>query len=121
MPQYAARGAQLEPPVRTLNIVYVKTLYRIVGRDYCLHHVIRAAVAAGITAVVRPGAVPAAPLPRKQPQHRRRAQWRRTGPTGSRRTRLATRPHVNHADGDATPLCLGQPFFRRRVQQWWGA
>lgn len=35
--------------------VYVKTLYRIGGQDYCRHHVIRAAVAAGVIAEVKPG------------------------------------------------------------------
>ena len=35
MPQCAAWGAQLEPPVRALHVVCVKSLYRIAGRDYC--------------------------------------------------------------------------------------
>ena len=46
MPQCVACGAELLPPVRTPHIVYVQTLYRIAGQDYCRHHVIRAAVAA---------------------------------------------------------------------------
>ena len=37
-----AGGAQLEPPVHAPHTVYVKTLYRIAGQDYCRHHIIRA-------------------------------------------------------------------------------
>ena len=40
------------------DAVYVKTLYRIGDQDYCRHHVIRAAVAAGLVTEVRPGAGP---------------------------------------------------------------
>ena len=36
--------------------VYVKSLYRIAGQDYCRHHIIRAAVAAGVITEVRAGA-----------------------------------------------------------------
>ena len=36
-----ACGAELEPPVRAPHTVYVKTLYRIAGQDYCRHHIIR--------------------------------------------------------------------------------
>ena len=43
-----AGGAQLEPPLRAPHTVYVKTLYRIGVQDYCRHHIIRAAVAAGV-------------------------------------------------------------------------
>ena len=50
MPNCIACGAELEPPVRVPHTVYVKTLYRIVGQDYCRQHVIRAAVAAGCPA-----------------------------------------------------------------------
>ena len=57
MAQCIACGAELEPPVRAPHTVYVKTLYRIAGQDYCRHHVIRAAVAAGVIAEVKPGAV----------------------------------------------------------------
>ena len=35
MPQCAAWGAQLRLPVRALHVVYVKTLHRIAGQDYC--------------------------------------------------------------------------------------
>ena len=38
-----ACGAELEPPIRAPHTVYVKTLYRIAGQDYCRHHIIRAA------------------------------------------------------------------------------
>ena len=58
MPQCVACGAELEPPVRTPHTVYVKTLYRIAGQDYCRHHIIRAAVAAGVITEVKPGAGP---------------------------------------------------------------
>ena len=56
MPNCVACGAELEPPVRTPQTVYVKTLYCIAGQDYCRHHIIRAAVAAGVIAEVKPGA-----------------------------------------------------------------
>ena len=48
MPNCVACGAEMEPPVRTPHTVYVKTLYRIGGQDYCRHHVIRAAVVAEV-------------------------------------------------------------------------
>ena len=38
MPQRAACGAELEPPICTPHTVYVKTLYRIGGQHYCRHH-----------------------------------------------------------------------------------
>ena len=44
--------------MRTPHTVYVKTLYRIAGQDYCRHHVIRAAVAAGVINEVKAGAGP---------------------------------------------------------------
>ena len=44
-----AGGAQLEPPVRAPHTVYVKKIYRVAGQDYCRHHLIRAAVAAGVS------------------------------------------------------------------------
>ena len=59
-----ACGAELEPPVRAPHTVYVKTLYRIGGQDYCRHHIIRAAVAAGIITEIKPGAGPVAVVPR---------------------------------------------------------
>ena len=65
MPQCVACGAELEPPVRVPHTVYVKSLYRIAGRDYCRHHIIRAAVAAGVIAEVRAGAGPMVAAPRE--------------------------------------------------------
>ncbi len=46
MPCCVACSAELEPPVPAPHTVYVKSLYRIGGQDYCRHHIIRAAVAA---------------------------------------------------------------------------
>ncbi len=57
-------GAELEPPVRVPHTVYVKTFYRTAGQDYCRHHVIRAAVAAGVISEVKPGAGPVATMNR---------------------------------------------------------
>ena len=65
MPSGVACGAELEPPVRTPHTVYVKTLYRIAGQDYCRHHIIKAAVAGGVIAEVRGGAGPAVVVPRE--------------------------------------------------------
>ena len=67
MPNCIVCGAELEPPVRTPHTVYVKTLYRIGGQDYCRHHIIRAAVAAGVIAEVKPGAGPVAATHRGSP------------------------------------------------------
>ncbi len=58
-------GAELEPPVRAPHTVYVKTLYRIAGQDYCRHHIIRAAVAAGVITEVRAGAGPVVSVSRE--------------------------------------------------------
>ena len=55
MPSYVACGAELEPPVRTPHRVYVKSLSRIGGQDYCRHHIVRAAVAAGVITELRAG------------------------------------------------------------------
>ena len=52
MPKCAACGAELKLPVRTPHTVYVKTLYRVAGQDYCHHHIIRAVVAVSIIAEV---------------------------------------------------------------------
>ena len=57
MPNCSACGQELEPPVRTPHTVYVKSLYRIAGQDYCRHHIIRAAVNAGVITEIRAGAV----------------------------------------------------------------
>ena len=56
MPSCIACGAELESPVRTPRTVYVKSFYRIAGRDYCRHHIVRPAVNAGVIAAVKPGA-----------------------------------------------------------------
>ena len=42
----------------------MKSLYRIGGQDYCRHHIIRAATAAGVITEVRAGAGPAVALTR---------------------------------------------------------
>ena len=60
-----AGGAQLEPPVRAPHTVHVKTLYRIGVQNYCRHHIIRAAVAAGVITGVRAGAGPVGSRPRE--------------------------------------------------------
>ena len=50
----------MSPP----HTVYVKTLYRIAGQDCCRHHIIRAAVAAGVIVEVKASDGPAATVPR---------------------------------------------------------
>ena len=67
MSQCVACGAELEPPVRAPHTVYMKKLYRIGGQDYCRHHIIRAAVVAGVITEVKPGAGPVAVMPRGAP------------------------------------------------------
>ena len=67
MPNCIACGAELEPPVRTPHTVSMKTLYRIGGQDYCRHHIVRAAVVAGVITEVRAGAGPVAAMPRGAP------------------------------------------------------
>ena len=71
MPQCVACGAELVPPVRVPNTVYPKILYRIGGQDHCRHHIIRAAVAAGVIAEVRPGVGPVATATRGAPSEER--------------------------------------------------
>ena len=44
MPNCVACGQELEPLVRVPHTVYVQSLYRIAGQDYCRHHIIRATV-----------------------------------------------------------------------------
>lgn len=65
MPSCIACGADLQPPVRVPHTVYVKTLYRIAGQDYCRHHIIRAAVSAGVITEVKAGTGPVSALPRE--------------------------------------------------------
>ena len=67
MPSCVACSAELEPPVRVPHTVYVKSLYRLGGQDYCRHHIIRAAVAAGVITEVRAGAGPVAVVSRGAP------------------------------------------------------
>ena len=67
MPSCVACSAELEPPVRAPHTVYVKTLYRIDGQDYSRHHIIRAAVAAGVITEVRAGVGPVAVVSRGAP------------------------------------------------------
>ena len=43
-------------PPRAPHTNYVKTLYQLAGQTYCRHHVIKAAVAAGVIREVRAGA-----------------------------------------------------------------
>ena len=71
MPNCVACGAELEPPVRAPHTVYMKTLYRIAGQDYCRHHVIRAAVAAGVITEVKAGAGPVVVANRGAPSEER--------------------------------------------------
>ena len=61
MPSCVACAAELAPPVRTPHTVYVKSLYRVGGQDYCRHHIIKAAVAAGVITEIRAGAGPVMP------------------------------------------------------------
>ena len=48
MPQCVACVTEPEPPVRAPHAVYVRTLRRVAGQGYCRHHVVRAAVPAGV-------------------------------------------------------------------------
>ena len=58
MPSCVACGKELEPPARAPHTNYVKSLYQLAGQTYCRHHVIKAAVAAGVIKEVRVGAGP---------------------------------------------------------------
>ena len=58
MASCVACEAELEPPVRVPHTVYVKSLYRIAGQEYCRHPIIRAAVAAGVITEVMADAGP---------------------------------------------------------------
>ena len=53
MSKCVACGAELEPPVYIPHTIYVKSLYRIAGQDYCQHDIIRAAAAAGVITEVK--------------------------------------------------------------------
>ena len=65
MSKCVACGAELEPPVRTPHTVYVKNLCRIAGQDYCRHHIIRVAVAAGVITEVKAGTGPVVSVSRE--------------------------------------------------------
>ena len=52
MPACHACGVKLAPPVRQAHTVYVRKLFLVGGRHYCRHHVIAAAVSAGLVAEV---------------------------------------------------------------------
>ena len=56
MPSCVACGKELEPPARAPHTNYVKSLDQLAGQTYCRHHVIKAAVTAGIIREVRAGA-----------------------------------------------------------------
>ena len=64
MSKCVACGVELEPPVRVPHTIYVKSLYRIAGQDYCRHHIIKAAVVDGVIAEVKAGAGPVAAVSR---------------------------------------------------------
>ena len=55
MPACHACGVKLAPPVRQPHTVYVRRLFLVGGRHYCRHHVIAAAVAAGLVIEVAAG------------------------------------------------------------------
>lgn len=48
-------GVRLAPPVRQPHTVYAKKLFLVGGRHYCRHHVVAAAVTAGLVAEVVAG------------------------------------------------------------------
>ena len=60
MPSCVAYSTELEPLARAPHTIYVKALYQVAGQTYCRHHIIRAAVAAGVITEVRAGAGPGA-------------------------------------------------------------
>ena len=39
MPSCIACGTELEAPARAPHTVYVKSLYRIAGQNFCRHHI----------------------------------------------------------------------------------
>ena len=49
---------ELAPPVRARHTVYVRKLFLLGGQTYCRHHIIPAAVAAGVISEVKAGAGP---------------------------------------------------------------
>ena len=55
MPVCHTCGVRLTPPVRQPHTVYVRKLFLVVGRHYCRHHVIAAAVSTGLVTEVAAG------------------------------------------------------------------
>ena len=49
---------ELAPPARARHTVYVRKLFLLGGQTYCRHHIIQAAVAAGVISEVKAGAGP---------------------------------------------------------------
>ena len=49
---------ELAPPVRTRHTVYVRRLFLLGGQTYCRHHIIPAAVTAGVISEVKASAGP---------------------------------------------------------------
>ena len=88
MASCVACGAELEPPVRIPHTVYVKTLYRIGGQDYCRHHIIKDVVVAGVITEVKAGSGPAVAVPR--------GKRRGTPSTLSALTRRTLTPGTGH-------------------------
>ena len=50
---------------RTPHTVYMKKLYRMAGQDYCRHHIVAAAVVAGVIIEIRPSGNPAVAVSRE--------------------------------------------------------
>ena len=65
MPSCIACGTELEAPARAPHTVYVKSLYRIAGQNFCRHHITQAAVPAGLITEVRAGSGPGTGSPRE--------------------------------------------------------
>ena len=55
MPVCHTCGVRLTPPARQPHTVYAKKLYIVGSRHYCRHHVVVAAVAAGLLTEVAAG------------------------------------------------------------------
>ena len=118
MPDCVACGAELEPPVRTLHTVYVKTLYHIGGQD-CRRHIIRAAVAGGVITEVRTGAGSPAGMNHRHSRRQAGAEGARpvkqtmpvrtSQPLSSTWSRCLTRPVVQprHLGGYLPPCWCG--------------
>ena len=55
MPVCHTCGVRLTPPARQPHTVYARKLYVVGSRHYCRHHVVAAAVAAGLLTEVAAG------------------------------------------------------------------